>query len=210
MVIVLDDVLTATEASDLRDSLHGYEYAEDLADPQDSGAFGEAEGAALMQALQRHPLFVLAIQPSWLSAVRFSCQKHDLGEQSEVRVPSLPAEPIWTDVAVTVFLSNPRSYEGGELIIDTGYGDQAYKVGAGSCVAFPISSRSYTAAVTRGERWVGELSVRSLIRDEREREILYDVSSAERFLEIFQRGSSQELERLRRCREELLRMWAER
>jgi PKHD-type hydroxylase len=209
MVIVLDHVLTATEASDLRGSLHRHE-CEGLADPQDSRVLGEAEGTVLMAALQRHPLFVLAVQPSWLSAVRFSAQKEDAGDQSEVGVSSAPAEPISTDVAVTVFLSDPGSYEGGELIINTGYGEEAYKVGAGSCVAFPTSSRHYTAGVTRGERWVGELSVRSFIRDEREREILYDVSCAERFLEIFQRESSQELERLRRCREELLRMWTQR
>lgn len=114
-----------------------------------------------------------------------------------------------TDIVVTVFLSEPEHYDGGELVIDTGYGGEPYKESAGSCVVCPAFARRHVNEVTRGQRWAADLLVQSHVRDAEHRKILYDISRASRYLDVFGRGATLEAEQLRRCQESLLRLWSE-
>jgi PKHD-type hydroxylase len=113
------------------------------------------------------------------------------------------------DVRVTVFLSEPESYEGGELWLDTGFGEEPYRQRAGTCLVYPASTRARTTGVTAGAASVGELCVQSRIPESERRQILYDVGCSRRYLELFGGGRDAEVSKLSTCEEALLRLWSE-
>jgi len=205
MVLLFNDVLNAAEIADLRKAL------DDAARETDSNkSVSSVPSAILTDALLSHPLFVLGVQPKMFSQPQFSCRGPKSTDQSQnEQAVVLGDDTIRLDVAVTAFLSDPEGYDGGELIIDSGYGGQTYKERAGCCIAYPMSARSSIAAITRGQRWGVDLFVQSLIRQQERREILYNVSCAERYLEIFGKGTNDNLARLHRCRQMLSRIWTE-
>lgn len=116
--------------------------------------------------------------------------------------------PLRGDVAVTLFLSDPADYEGGELVIETTAGEMAVRLGAGEAVAYPAGTLHRVAPVTAGERLVGVTWVQSLVRDPAAREILFDLDTARR--DLFAReGKSRAFDLLAKSRAALLRRWAE-
>ncbi|WP_458094104.1 Fe2+-dependent dioxygenase [Roseomonas sp. WA12] len=116
--------------------------------------------------------------------------------------------PLRGDVAVTLFLSDPATYEGGELVIETTAGEMAVRLGAGEAVAYPAGTLHRVAPVTAGERLVGVTWVQSLVRDPAAREILFDLDTARR--DLFAReGKSRAFDLLAKSRAALLRRWAE-
>ncbi len=88
------------------------------------------------------------------------------------------AQKFRCDIAMTIFLSDPKSYEGGELCIQTQFGEQQCKFQAGDLVLYPASSLHKVNEVTSGTRIVGVSWVQSMIRNPAQREILYDLSQA--------------------------------
>src|SRR5262245_15159877 len=114
MVLVLKDVFSAARAAELRGKLCSH------------GDHDDVRGAVI-SALREHPLFLLGVQPHRFSQVRFSCVGRVEGEPAYVCDEYSVDDALRADVAVTVLLSDPESYEGGELLIDTGYGAQPYK-----------------------------------------------------------------------------------
>src|SRR5262249_55980935 len=115
---------------------------------------------------------------------------------------------IRTDISFTLFLSAPESYEGGELIIDTSAGEEAFKLGAGSILTYPATTLHRVAPVTRGERLVAAGWVRSFIRDPARRELLFDLETARRRLFDAQ-GKTWEGDLLAKCAANLTRLWCE-
>jgi PKHD-type hydroxylase len=83
-----------------------------------------------------------------------------------------------TDVSMTLFLRQPESYEGGELVIRTSFGSREVKLAAGDAVIYPSSSLHRVAEVTRGERLVALAWVQSHVRDPAQRELLYELNQA--------------------------------
>jgi PKHD-type hydroxylase len=117
-------------------------------------------------------------------------------------------ELVRTDLALTLFLDAPDSYEGGELVIDSAGGEQSIKLPAGSAVLYPATSLHRVAPVTRGRRHAAVTWIQSLVRDPAQRELLFDLDQARRA--IFQRdGKSREFDLLAKSHANLLRMWAE-
>jgi PKHD-type hydroxylase len=113
-----------------------------------------------------------------------------------------------TDCSFTLFLSPPASYDGGELILSTSAGEDAYKLAAGSLVTYPATCLHRVAPVTRGTRLAAVGWVRSLIRDASRRELLFDLETARR--RLFDReGKSEDGDLLAKCAANLLRMWCE-
>ena len=86
--------------------------------------------------------------------------------------------PLRADLSLTVFLNEPDTYDGGELVIDTGFGEQKVKLPAGDAVVYPSGSLHSVAPVTRGARYVALSWVQSVVRDGGIREILHDISIA--------------------------------
>jgi len=116
---------------------------------------------------------------------------------------------IRADIGVIVFLSSPDSYDGGELVLDSGYGGESIKERAGTCVVYPASACQAVGRVLRGTRWTVELWAQSLVRDPGQREILYDIGYSLHLIELFGHAREQDTEQLQKCHRNLLRLWAE-
>lgn len=79
-----------------------------------------------------------------------------------------------TDLSATLFLCDPESYEGGELVIEDTYGQHRVKLPAGHLVLYPASSLHCVTPVTRGVRRASFLWIQSMVRDDKQRAMLYD------------------------------------
>lgn len=113
-----------------------------------------------------------------------------------------------SDVSFTVFLTDPENYDGGELVMDTAGGEHAYKLPAGTMVAYPSNTLHRVSPVTRGERLVVASWLQSHVRDPARRETLFDLDSARRAM-FETGGKSREFDLVSKAYSNLLRMWAE-
>lgn len=116
--------------------------------------------------------------------------------------------PIRSDMSFTLFLEDPEKYDGGELVIESTYGEQEIKLPAGALVLYPTSALHRVAEVTRGQRLVAVSWVQSMIRDPARRELLYELDTARRSL-FDQHGKTTEFDTITKTFHNLLRMWAE-
>jgi PKHD-type hydroxylase len=133
--------------------------------------------------LMRHTEFAACAFPQMVAPPTFN--RYDVGMYygSHVDAPFLNNGQMRADLSLTVFLSDPASYDGGELTLDTGYGTIQAKEQAGDAVVYPTTSLHHVAPVTRGSRLAAVSWVQSYIADERERRILYELSRVKTFLE---------------------------
>jgi PKHD-type hydroxylase len=113
-----------------------------------------------------------------------------------------------SDVSMTVFLNPPESYDGGELVIRTNFGDKRVKLNAGDAVVYPSSSLHHVAEVTRGERLVALTWIQSMVRDAGQRELLFELDQAREHL-LRSDPDAEHSKRVDRSYANLLRMWAE-
>lgn len=112
------------------------------------------------------------------------------------------------DIALTLFLNDPKEYAGGELVVHTSFGEQQIKLAAGDAVLYPASSVHRVAPVTVGQRRVAVTWIQSLIRDPAQREILYNINQTrEQLLE--HDPEAEQTKRLDNAYTNLIRMWAE-
>jgi PKHD-type hydroxylase len=119
-----------------------------------------------------------------------------------------PGPRYRSDIAITIFLNDPQSYEGGELIVRTSFGDRDIKLPAGDAIMYPASSLHRVAPVSRGERLVAVTWVQSLVRDAAKRELLYGLNLArENLLQTL--PEAEETARVNTAYVNLVRMWAE-
>lgn len=116
--------------------------------------------------------------------------------------------PVRSDLSVTLFLSDPAAYEGGELVIETPGGEDAIKLAAGDALLYPSTTLHRVAPVTRGERLVAVTWVQSLVRDTGLRETLFDLERARR--SVFEReGKTPLFDLLAKAHANLTRRFAE-
>jgi PKHD-type hydroxylase len=113
-----------------------------------------------------------------------------------------------TDVSMTVFLNPPESYEGGELVIRTSFGERRVKLAAGDAVAYPSSSLHHVAEVTRGERLVALTWIQSYVRDPARRELLYELNLAREHL-LKSAPEAEHTARVDCSYNNLVRMWSD-
>ena len=113
-----------------------------------------------------------------------------------------------SDIALTVFISDPADYDGGELAIESEFGRHKVKRPAGQMVVYPSSSLHRVMPVTRGERVVAVSWVESYVRDPAKRQILFDLERARGKLNELAFESA-EADLAFRCYTNLMRMWAE-
>jgi PKHD-type hydroxylase len=169
--------------------------------PLDSEAARKA-GAIVVERLHAHDTFKLAVQPLVIHPPLFSRYEQGMEYPDHIDVAIMGG--IRTDVALTLFLSERDTYDGGDLVVDTGNGIRCYRLDAGDAIAYPASTVHHVAQVARGARLAAVLWVQSLIRDPRQREILYDLGISMQSLQGSSCGP-----RLSRSYWNLVRLWAE-
>jgi PKHD-type hydroxylase len=151
-------------------------------------------------------VFRLAVRPKALSPLLFS--RYEKGMRYGSHVDDALMDGMRTDVSFTLFLSEPESYDGGELAIEGVSGEETFKLDAGTLVAYSATSLHHVSEVTRGARLAAVGWVRSFVRDPARRELLFDLDSARR--QMFAReGKSTEFDLVSKSLANLLRMWVE-
>ena len=118
------------------------------------------------------------------------------------------ADPIRTDLSATLFLSAPEDYDGGELIIEDTYGTQQVKLPAGHLVLYPGTSLHRVTPVTRGARVASFFWIQSLLREDAQRRLMFDLDVSIRTL-ARDMPEHPSLVQLTGVYHNLLRRWAE-
>lgn len=160
----------------------------------------------VIQALMRNPEFIAFTFARLIVPPTFN--RYDVGMYygSHVDAPFLNNGQVRADLSLTVFLSDPGTYDGGELTISTGYGEMKFKQPSGDAVVYPTTSLHHVSPVTRGSRLAAVSWVESYVPDQRARSILYDMGQVKEFLE---RTAPQapETDLFRNCVFNLMRLW---
>lgn len=160
------------------------------------------------QALQGNETFVSAALPRAQSEVLVSRTAAGGGYGNHVDNAVMGRPVVRTDLAFTLFLSQPQDYGGGELVIDEPQGEQTFKLPAGQMVLYPATTLHRVNPVTHGVRHVVAGWVQSLVRDPRLREMLFELDLARR--EVFATAPhSRAFELINKSYSNLLRLHAE-
>jgi PKHD-type hydroxylase len=170
----------------------------------------EALNRVVMTGLVQHPTYKAAALPYRVAVPYYARYGPGMayGEHVDDPVMGPGGGRYRSDLSVTVFLSDPRDYDGGELVVRTAFGPQSVKLPAGDAVLYPSSSLHRVADVTRGERLVAVTWVQSLVRHAERRELLYDLGLARERL-LAERPDAEETALVDRSYVNLVRMWAE-
>lgn len=158
------------------------------------------------EKISTHELFQLAARPKALTPIMFS--KYERGMQYGNHIDDALMGGQRADVSFTLFLSDPSSYDGGELILETAAGEEEIKLEAGSMFVYPSNTLHRVNEVTRGERLAAVGWARSFIREEAKRELLFDLDTARKRL-FAREGKTEDYDLLSKTAANLLRMWAE-
>lgn len=166
---------------------------------------------AVTSALERHPLFLSAALPQ--AILPFMFNRYTGGGtygnhiDNAVQLDRRNGQRLRTDLSVTVFLSDPDSYEGGDLIIEDTYGSHEVKLPAGDAIIYPSSSLHRVEPVTAGERIAAFSWVQSLVPDAWQRSMLFNLDMTLIKLRS-QLGHSEEIVALTGHYHNLLRQWS--
>ena len=170
-------------------------------------------GERVIKALTASPLFVSAAIPRQIFPPLFN--RYGVGHHFGVHVDNavrgdhLSGMRIRTDLSVTLFLSEPDEYQGGELMIEDHYGSHRVKLPAGHLVLYPASSLHTVTAVTDGVRVASFFWLQSMIRDDHARSLIFDLDTAIRALVGRIGRNDPEVLRLSAVYHNLIRYWAE-
>ena len=126
-----------------------------------------------------------------------------------VRLTREAPHRVRTDLSATLFLSAPEEYDGGELVIEDTYGEQAIKLAAGDLLLYPATSLHEVRPVTRGARLAAFFWVQSMVRDDGDRRLLHEMDRALTALRALHPDGHPALVRLTGTYHNLLRKWAE-
>jgi PKHD-type hydroxylase len=195
MLLPIPDVLTREQVAQAREVLEQAEWVDgrvtaghqsarakdNLQLPEDSPAARQL-GELVLAALQQNPLFVAAALPLRVFPPLFNRYQggQSFGTHVDNAIRQVPGTPhrLRTDLSATLFFSGPDEYEGGELSVEDTYGLHNVKLPAGHLVLYPASSLHHVRPVTRGTRLASFFWIQSLVRDDGERTLLFDLDSA--------------------------------
>lgn len=139
-------------------------------------------GDLILAALERNPLFMAAALPSKVFPPLFNRYEggQSFGNHVDNAVRQVTGTPhrVRTDLSVTLFLAGPDEYDGGELLVEDTYGVHDVKLPAGDVILYPASSLHRVNPVTRGARLASFFWVQSMVRDDGERALLFDLDTA--------------------------------
>lgn len=226
MMLHIPEVLTKPAVAELRTMIDAAEWADGNATsgaqsalakrneqlPEDSPA-AQAAGSRILDALERNPLFVAAALPQTVFPPLFNRyaggQAFGLHVDNAIRQARRGPARIRTDLSATLFLSEPEDYDGGELLVEDTYGVHEVKLPAGDMILYPSSSLHQVTAVTRGVRTASFFWLQSLVREDAQRSLLFQMDLAIQQLAGKVGADAPELVSLTGTYHNLLRMWAE-
>jgi PKHD-type hydroxylase len=195
MLIDIPDVLTADQVATARQMLDQAEWVDgrvtaghqssrtkhNLQLPEDHPVARQL-GDVILAALQRNPLFIAAALPLRVFPPLFNRYEGggSFGNHVDNAIRQVTGTPhrIRTDLSATLFLASPDEYDGGELLIEDTYGVHSVKLQAGHLVLYPSTSLHSVRPVTRGARIASFFWIQSMIRDDGQRTLLFDLDTA--------------------------------
>ena len=225
MLITIPEVLSADQVAHCRAQLDGADWTDgrvtagyqgrrvkDNSQLPEHSQVARDLGDLVLAELERNALFISAALPALVYPPMFN--RYQVGQEfgahvdNAVRLLPGSGRKIRTDVSATLFLADPDEYDGGELLIEDTYGTQSVKLPAGHMVVYPSTSLHKVEAVTRGARVASFFWVQSMVRDDAQRTLLFDMDSAIQRLNQTQ-ADQDAIVRLTGGYHNLLRMWAE-
>jgi len=139
-------------------------------------------GAMVLGALEQSALFISSALPARVFPPLFNRYQggQAFGTHVDNAIRQIPGTPhrIRTDISATIFFAKPEDYDGGELIVEDTYGIHSVKLPAGHMVIYPASSLHHVKPVARGARIASFFWIQSMIRDDGERTLLFDLDLA--------------------------------
>lgn len=139
-------------------------------------------GEMILKALGQNPLFLSAALPLHVFPPLFNRYSggQSFGTHVDNAIRQVPGSPhrIRTDISATLFLAEPDEYDGGELSIEDTYGVHRIKLPAGNMVLYPATSLHHVTPVTRGARVCSFFWIQSMLRDDGQRSLLFDLDLA--------------------------------
>src|SRR5580698_8368277 len=192
MLLPIPDVLTAEQVLRARQILDQAEWVdgrvtaghqssrtkENMQLPEGSPAACEL-GAMILSALEQNALFVSAALPAKVFPPLFNRYQggQAFGTHVDNAIRQVTGTPhrIRTDLSATLFLAGPEEYDGGELVVEDTYGTHNVKLPAGHAILYPATSLHQVSPVTRGTRLASFFWIQSMVRDDGERTLLFDL-----------------------------------
>jgi PKHD-type hydroxylase len=195
VLLQIPDVLTAAQVARARRRLDEAEWVDgritaghQSSRTKDNMQLPEADpvarelGELILCALQQNSLFVSAALPLRVFPPLFNRYQggQSFGNHVDNAIRQVPGTAIRvrTDLSATLFLAEPDEYDGGELLVEDTYGVHSVKLPAGHMVLYPSSSLHNVTPVTRGARIASFFWIQSMIRDDGERTLLFDLDTA--------------------------------
>lgn len=165
--------------------------------------------AMVTEALAANRIFAMAAMPKALRPILFSRYLPGMGYGMHVDNALMGEAPqTRIDLAFTLFLSEPESYEGGELEIDEPAGTRAFKLPAGAVLLYPANSLHQVTRVTSGRRDVAVGWLQSLVREHEKRRVIFELENL-RATMFAESGKTPAFDILTRNTSDLWRMWVE-
>lgn len=195
MLIAIERVLSKDEVSQFRARLDEARWQDGIATAgslaravkrnqqlEDSSELASSLGAHILRKLSNHPRFIAAALPSKIYPPKFNryADGATYGAHVDSALMQVPGTNVTvrSDLSATLFLAEPHEYDGGELEIEGSFGVQTVKLEAGDLVLYPSSSLHRVAPVTRGQRVASFFWIESMVREEGERALLFDLDQA--------------------------------
>jgi PKHD-type hydroxylase len=195
MLLQVPDVLTAEQVASCRKLLdeadwvdgritagHQSARAKDNMQLPEDHEHAKTLGDTIIAALERNSLFMAAALPLKVFPPLFNrYQKgQSFGNHVDNAIRQVTGTPhrVRTDLSATLFFSNPEEYDGGELVVEDTYGVHSVKLPAGHLILYPASSVHHVRPVTRGARLASFFWIQSMVRDDAERTLLFDLDVA--------------------------------
>lgn len=226
MMLHIPGVLTKAQVAQCRERLDAAEWVDGNATSGTQSALAKrnrqlpegapaarAVGDAIQDALARHPLFFSAALPLKVFPPLFN--RYEGGEDfglhvdNAIRLQRGSDFRIRSDLSATLFLDDPDTYDGGELVIEDRFGPQVVKLPAGHLALYPASSLHRVTPVTRGARTASFMWLQSMVRDDGERRTLFELDEAIQSVAASNGQGDPAVVKLTGIYHNLLRRWAD-
>ena len=225
MMLHIPGVLTREQAAECRHAIDAAPWVDGRATVGPQGAQVKANrqlpegspaaahwGEVILKALARHPLFISAALP--LRSVPPLFNRYEGGEHYGLHIDgAMRAQPqsgqwLRTDLSSTLFLCEPADYDGGELVVVDTYGTHEVKLPAGDLILYPSTSLHQVLPVTRGARVCSFFWTQSLVQDDAQRAMLFELDTQIQRLRA-SLGDTAEVLSLTGIYHNLLRKWGQ-